>query len=88
MKLADDCKFWFGLKDNKKMYIRYKDDFFKVQYDHGISEYANNRKYNFYGSYQAHKNLLGGCAKIGACYIGETMRCDNRIRVEKFDTKF
>ena len=88
MKLADDAKFWFDVCGNRKLFLRYKENFVKVHYDHGISEFGNNRKYNFYGGYQANKNLKGGCFKIGAAYLGEKIRCDNRLRIEKFDTKF
>ena len=35
--MADDCKFWFGVRDNKKVYMRFKDNFFKVHYDNGIT---------------------------------------------------
>jgi len=88
MRLADDAKFWFKVKNDAKLFVRYKENSIKLHYDHGICNFANNRRYNFYAGYQANKNLQGGSLKFGAAYLGETVRCDNRIRVDKFDSKF
>ena len=79
-KSSGEIKLWFPFWDNRSLFFRSKNKEIKLHYDHGIVN-VNNKKFNFFGSFQVQKDMQNPIVKAGCTLLEEQYNISHRVKL-------
>jgi hypothetical protein len=78
--LQEEVKLWWGLRNDRTIFTKFKHDYLKFHLDNGVSE-RWGAKWNLYGSVNLNKSLANLNVRLGAHAFVGRVNSDNRVKI-------